>query len=166
MNQDELKEVLNNPAVSAEQKQQALQHIGEHIADPVARLEAELLQTLAKPDLASVSYFDVHRFCSDRTWRVPAVRSLYDRWLDAFLASDNGQAHVEEIASHLRKHDFNDWKNAADEWLASGWKSTARLISALERITANRGNYHSAETVEGAAKFLVEIKRRAGEGQP
>lgn len=169
MNPNDLKEILNNPAVSAEQRQQAIERIGEQ-GDPLTRLEAELLQTVAKPDLAAVSFFDVQQFCKDHRFGASpqiaaATRQLYDRWLDAYLCSETGRTYLEQIASHLRDHDFSQWKDAAENWRASGWRSFSQLISVLERITANRGNYHSQETVDGAAAFLVEIKRRAGEVQ-
>jgi hypothetical protein len=171
MNPNDLKEILNNPAVSAEQKQQAIERIGDH-GDPLIHLEAELLQALGKPDLAAVSFFDVQQFCKDRRFGASpliaaATRQLYDKWLEAFFTSENGRPYLQEIASRLRDHDFGEWGHAADEWKASGWKSTASLISVLERIVdgPNRGHYHSQETVDGAAAFLVEIKRRAGEAQ-
>jgi hypothetical protein len=164
MHDKNMEAILNDPASTQEEKT-AAQAALHGQADPVVHLQAELLQTLAKPELVSVSYFDIHRFCSDRSWRLLPVRELYDRWFDAFLASETGQAYLQEIASHLLKHDFSEWKFAADEWKASGWKSTARLINVLQRIVESptRGNYHSAETVEGARQFLVEMKRRAGE---
>jgi hypothetical protein len=168
MRNKNLEAILNDPASTPEEKAAAQTALcGE--ADPAERLHAELLETVAKSDLSDVSFFDVQRFCKDRSFGaapqiVAAARRLYDKWLETFLASENGQPYLQQIGEHLRNHDFGEWKYAADEWKASGWKSTARLISALQRIVAsrNRGNYHSQETIETAAAFLVEIKRRVG----
>jgi|ERR1700730_564424 len=169
MQDKNLEAILNDPASTAEEKA-AAQAALEGETDPVERLHAELLQTLAKPDLSAVPFFDVQRFCKDHRFGAApqvaaATHQLYDRWLDAHLRSETGRPYLEQIASHLLKHDFNEWRDAAAEWKASGWRSSARLISVLQRIvdSPNRGNYHSEETVEGAAKFLTEIKRRAGE---
>ena len=161
--------ILNDPASTPEEKAAAQTALGGE-TDPVERLHAELLQTVAQPDLSSVSFFDVQRFCKDRSFGASpqiaaATRQLYDKWLETFFGSESGRPYLQQIAEHLREHDFGEWKYAADEWKRSNWRQSARLISVLERITANRGNYHSEETVEGVAKFLVEMKRRAGERQ-
>jgi hypothetical protein len=161
-----LKQIINDPASTSEERAIAQQELH---GDPLTQLEAELLQTVAKPDLSSVSFFDAQRFCKDRSFGASpeiaaATRQLYDKWLEAFFASESGRPYLEQIASHLRDHDFGEWRHAADEWRASGWKSTARLISVLQRIvdSPNHGNYHSEETVEECRLLAVEMRRRAG----
>jgi hypothetical protein len=163
MNPDELQDILSNPAVSAHHKERVLQQIGERSDDPGTDLEAELLQAVRKTDLASVPYHDVRAFCDAHGFSVPA-RDLFERWL---CTSDVGRKGIEKAAEYLRKHDFEEWDGAAREWEQSGWKSTGRLIGVLQCIADSpaRGNYHSEETVQGANKFLVEMKRRAVEGQ-
>jgi hypothetical protein len=163
LNPNELKDILNNPAVSAEHKQRVLQQIGEHSADPVTQLEAELLQTVHKPDLASVDYHGIHAFCSARRWQ--ETRGLYERWLAAHFTTESSRKDLARAAESLRSHDFEAWGGALEEWRDGGWKSTGRLITVLERIvnSPNRGNYHASETVEGARKFLAEMQCRAGE---
>jgi hypothetical protein len=165
---DKLEAILNDPASTAEEKAAAQAALGQE-ADPVERLHAELLQAVAKLDLSGVSFFDVQRFCKDRSFGASpqiaaATRRLYDKWLDAFLTSESGRQYLQEIASHLRTHDFHEWEFAADEWKRSNWTHSARLISVLERIadSPNRGNYHSEETVEECRLLAVEIRRRAG----
>jgi hypothetical protein len=160
MNPSDLKEILDNPAVSAEHKERVILQIGEQ-GDPVT----ELLQTVNKADLASVSYREVHEFCSARGW--PKTRPLYLRWFDAYCTTATGQGDVERMAEYLRAHDFEEWRGAAEEWRDSGHKSFSRLIRVLDLIadSPNRGNYHSAETVEECQLLAVEMRRRAGEPQ-
>jgi hypothetical protein len=93
-----------------------------------------------------------------------ATRQLYDKWLEAFFASESGRPYLQQIGEHLREHDFSEWKYAADEWKRSNWSDSGRLISVLERIadSPNRGNYHSEETVEECRLLAVEMRCRAG----
>jgi len=161
MNPDELKDILNNPAVSAEHKGRVLQQMGEHSDHPATVLEAELLQSANKPDLASVRYFDVHAFCSARGWA--KTHDLYDRWLDAYFSTENGRKDAERITEYMRKNDMDEWGHALEEWKSSSWRETGRLVAVLERIVGNWGGCHSEEMVGHAAKFLAEIKRRSGQ---
>jgi hypothetical protein len=160
MNENELKDILNNPAVSAEHKERVLQQIGERSGDPGTVMEAELLQSAAKPDLASVSYFDVHAFCTGRGW--VKTHGLYDRWLEAYFGTENGRKDAQRITDYMRENDMDEWGHALQEWQGSGWRSTARLIDVLERIAGNWGGCHSEEVVGHATKFLAEMKRRTG----
>src|SRR5258708_7478176 len=102
-----LEQIINDPASTAEERAAAQSALGEE-ADPVERLQAELLQTVCKVNLSAVSFFDVQQFCKDRSFGASpqiaaATRQLYDQWLDAFLASETGRPYLQEIASHLLK---------------------------------------------------------------
>ena len=160
--------ILNDPASTAEERA-AAQTALDGEADPVARLQTELLQTAGKPDLSAVAFFDVQRFCKDRSFGASpqiavATRQLYDKWLEAFFGSESGRPYLQHIGEHLREHDFGEWKYAAYEWKRSNWSDSGRLISVLERIadSPNHGNYHSEETVEECRLLAVEMRRRAG----
>jgi hypothetical protein len=121
------------------------------------------LQTFAKPDLAGISYFDVYAFCGGRGW--PKTRGLFDRWRAAHFTTPSGQKDLERIADYLRKSDLEQFDGALEDWKDFGFKSTERLIAALEQIadSPTRGNYHNDETVEAATIFLTELRRRAGQ---
>lgn len=163
MERSQLEAILNDSASTPEEKAAAQAALGAK-ADPLTDLEAALLQAVRKSDLASVPYHDIRTLYEAHGFSEPA-RELYERWL---CASEVGLKGIERAAEYLRKHDFEAWDGAMREWKASGWKSMGRLISVLELIadSPNRGNYHSEEAVRGAAKFLVEMKRRTGEAQP
>jgi hypothetical protein len=159
MNPDELKSVLNNPAVSAEQKQAVLEQLG-HRANKATNLEGELLRSTRKPDLASIEDYSIGEFCRSRNW-TPEARSLFNKWL---FASPVGREGVERMANSLRRSDIEEYGAALVEWKDSGFKRSERLIRALESIvqSPDRGNYHDAEAVERARAFLNELRRRAG----
>jgi hypothetical protein len=165
LDEDELKEILSNPAISAEHKELLLQQLGELSRDPLTRLEADLLQAAAAPDLAAVAYLDVHAYCTQRGWK--HTHPLFDRWRDAHWKTEAGQKNLERIADYLRRNYFAEWEQAMGDWKHFEFKSAERLISVLERIvdSPNRGNYHDPETVEGATLFLTELRRRAGQVQ-
>src|SRR6266851_3707417 len=152
-----LQAILNDGASTPAEKA-AAQAALDGQADPA--LEAELLQATRKQELASVPYHDMSAFCDAHCFSAPA-RELFERWL---CTSALGRKGIERAAEYLRKHDFEEWDGAAREWKDSAWKSTGRLIGALQRIADSpaRGNYHSEETVQSANKFLVEMQRRAG----
>ncbi len=173
-----LEHVLQDPQRSDAEKQvarAALRKIQntDVVAAPLghdaARLEGELLRESGASDLSHVAWLDAWQFCNTKGWQQAGARELYfDRWLPAYFTTDEGKASRERIARYMREHDFEEWRVAGEEWKDSGFKDSARLIRVLGLIadSPNRGNYHHADTVTGAAQFLAEIRRRAGaEGQ-
>jgi hypothetical protein len=155
-----LQRIIDDPNRCAEDKNIASEALNR-INDPVALLEAELIQSARKSDLASVEYHDIYSFCATHGFSVPA-HELFDKWL---FVSPVGREGIKKAADSLRQHDFEAWEGAAREWKDSGWKSSERLIAVLQRIadTPRFGNYHCEEVVEGANKFLAEVQRRSGE---
>jgi hypothetical protein len=71
-----LEQIINDPASTSEERAMARQELG---SNSVAHLVAELLQSIAKPELTAVSYFDVQKFCAEHSWSSPSVWELYDR---------------------------------------------------------------------------------------
>ena len=43
----------------------------------IRALENELLEELHRGSLADVDYGEVHKFCTDKEWKNPAVKSLF-----------------------------------------------------------------------------------------
>lgn len=158
MNADELKNVLNNPAASPEQRAAALEHIGK-AANDATDLESELLRSARKPNLASIEHYDIGAFCRDRNW-TPEARSLFEKWL---FKSPTGIEGVTRMGEALRRSDWEEYGAALKQWQESGCKDGERLIRILELMadSDNRGCYHASETVQMANEFLSEVRRRS-----
>jgi hypothetical protein len=164
MNRTEaLTEVLRDPTRSEKDRDIARAALDAAHADRPDPTLSELLQVTGKP-LQQITYHEVHAFCSARGW--PRMRDLYDRWLDAYWATERGRKDAERIAGYLRQHDLDEWGAGLRDWKKSNFKRSDRLIRALEVIadSPNRGNYHDPEIVSGASKFLAEMKRRTSQG--
>lgn len=159
MNAEELKNVLNNPAASPEQRAAALDHIGE-AANKATDLEGELLRSSRKPNLASIEDYSIGEFCRSCNW-TPEARSLFDKWL---FKSPTGIEGVTRMGEALRRSDWEEYGAALADWKDSGYKRGERLIRALEAIvqSPDKGNYHDEKAVEKAREFLAELKHRAG----
>ena len=157
-----LRRIIDDPNRNAEDKNIACETL-KRITDPVALLEAELLQSVRKPSLGGVEHYDLYLFCASHKFSEPA-KALWDRWL---FVSPIGRKGVEKAAEYLREHDFEQWNGAALQWKEGNWKDSDRLIRVLQRIvdSPKLGNYHAEEVVEGARGYLTEVRRRAGEAQ-
>jgi hypothetical protein len=157
-----LQRIIDDPNRSAEDKNIAREALNR-INDPVAILEGELLQSIRKPSLGEVEHYDLYLFCASHKFS-KAAKALWDRWL---FVSPIGRKGVEKTAEYLREHDFEQWNGAALQWKESNWKDSERLIQVLQRIvdSPKLGNYHAEEMVEGARRYLTEVRRRAGETQ-
>lgn len=134
------------------------------VAAPMAATQASVADLLTQGKartLAEIDYVTVHRYGAAHGWS-PQAMEVFDVWRIAYFKTPAGREELARIAGYLRKHDFDQWRSAADEWKDSGYKDGRRLIAALETIVASpqRGNYHHLDTVEGAATFLAEVRRR------
>jgi hypothetical protein len=159
MNRTEaLTEVLRDPTRSEKERDVARAALARTHADATDAARNELLQLSSKP-LPEIAYHDIHTFCSERGWR--NTRDVYEQWLQARFNTDSGRPDLLRAAEYLRAHDLNEWDGGLRDWRDSGFKSAARLISALEVIASSpeRGNYHDRATVEACKQFLAEIQR-------
>ncbi len=120
---------------------------------------SDLLLIADKP-LGQIAYHAVHSFCSGRGWR--NTRDVYEQWLQARFNTDYGRADLQRAGEYLRSHDLTEFDAGLRDWKQSAFKSTDRLIRALEVIVSSpeRGNYHDAASVDECKRFLAEMRRR------
>ena len=152
-----LEQIIADPASTAKEQAKAREQIAAlGVTDEVE----ELLRYAGKASLEQVEDLQVFRYCNERRSREGRwPHALYDKWLAAYFTTAEGSEQLAEIASRIRACDFEQWKNAADEWRDSGWKDTRRLIEVLDRIVADPVGVHGAETRAGAGRCVEFLKR-------
>jgi hypothetical protein len=111
------KQVINDPASTPEQREAAWVKLKtpEDIPAEVRQLEIELLEEVSRGSIADVDYAEVHRFCTDKEWTNPAVKSLFfERWLPAYWKSEQGSRKLAELEKYKMMNDSPTKRGESD----------------------------------------------------
>jgi hypothetical protein len=101
------KAVINDPSSTPEQREAAWIKLKtpEDIPAEVRALENKLLEELHCGSLADVDACDLHKFCSEKEWKNPAVKALwFDRWLPAYWKTEQGSRKLAELETYGLMH--------------------------------------------------------------
>lgn len=81
----------------------------------VTALERELLQELHRGSLSDVEGDELHRFCTEKEWKNPAVKSLwFDRWLPAYWKTESGSRKLAQLETYGLMHKNADKRSEPD----------------------------------------------------
>lgn len=151
------KDIINDPASTPEQREAAWIKVKtpEDIPAEVRQLEIELLEEVSRGSIADVDHTQIHKFCTDKEWKNPAVKSLFfDRWLPPYWKSEHS-LKLAQVETYKLMHDNPTKRSESDLEAIALLAETRRRIRTDEEFCGQIAEGVSSGTIP--LSFLTDV---------